>query len=130
MEDQLNIMEPILTELIVISYEGEVLDEDSNLYDISGKIIKLIIHLTFYEKQLSDSDPGLNKIAGQSYHGQGTATMDNDCVYTGQFKHGLFHGHGKFTWKDGTVYTGDFVHGQVRLYDIIPLVLTLRSWTL
>eukprot|EP00597_Dinobryon_sp_UTEXLB2267_P012910 CAMPEP_0170112662 /NCGR_PEP_ID=MMETSP0020_2-20130122/9312_1 /TAXON_ID=98059 /ORGANISM="Dinobryon sp., Strain UTEXLB2267" /LENGTH=831 /DNA_ID=CAMNT_0010338641 /DNA_START=18 /DNA_END=2513 /DNA_ORIENTATION=- len=46
-----------------------------------------------------------------TYHGNGTANLDNNSSYVGKFKHGLFHGKGRFSWPDGVIYEGDFEHG-------------------
>ena len=69
-------VEPVLTELIVVSYDGDLSE--------SGK-----------------------------YDGIGTATMDNDCIYEGNFQNGLFHGTGRFTWPNEVYYEGGFEFGQV-----------------
>lgn len=78
-----SIMEPILMELIVESYEGDTFADEGNI------------------------------LAYGSYHGQGTAKFDNGCIYKGYFQFGLFHGRGLFQWSDGTSYEGDFLKGQV-----------------
>lgn len=48
-----------------------------------------------------------------SYEGSGTAVMDNDCKYEGQFRNGMFHGKGVFTWPRGVRFEGDFEAGQI-----------------
>jgi hypothetical protein len=83
MDYLVSIMEPLLTELIVKSYEGETLEDENNV------------------------------MAYGSYHGKGVAKFDNGCTYTGNFRFGLFHGNGIFQWSDGTSYEGDFLNGQV-----------------
>lgn len=47
------------------------------------------------------------------YSGNGSAVMDNDCVYNGQFQSGMPHGIGIFEWPNGVSYEGDFVKGTM-----------------
>jgi hypothetical protein len=57
-----------------------------------------------YEGDLSESG---------KYDGVGYAVMDNECIYEGFFKNGLFHGKGRFTWTDNVAFEGDFEYGQM-----------------
>lgn len=57
-------------------------------------------------------DGGSNSESG-SYEGNGTAVLDNDCKYEGEFRNGMFHGKGIFTWPRGVKFEGDFEAGQI-----------------
>jgi len=47
------------------------------------------------------------------YDGSGTATLDNDVVYDGEFCMGILHGIGALSWPDGVVYEGQFFKGAI-----------------
>lgn len=77
-------LEPNLSEIIVKSYEGGVIEDDSNIN------------------------------AYGSYQGTGTLVLDDECLYTGHFSKGLFHNKGEFCWSSENItYEGDFDYGDI-----------------
>nr|XP_034987518.1 LOW QUALITY PROTEIN: radial spoke head 10 homolog B-like [Zootoca vivipara] len=88
--------EPILTQLIVESYEGEKI---CGLYEGEGTA-----HFqggNVYKGMFSE---GL-------MHGQGTYTWADGVKYEGNFVKNLQMHHGSYTWPDGSVYEGEVKSG-------------------
>ncbi|XP_072916266.1 radial spoke head 10 homolog B isoform X3 [Hemitrygon akajei] len=88
--------EPILTKLIVTSYEGETV---RGLYEGVGIARFQGGHV--YEGVFSE---GL-------MHGRGTYVWANGIKYEGDFSMNIPTGHGTYTWTDGSTYVGDVQDG-------------------
>ncbi|XP_078096738.1 radial spoke head 10 homolog B [Mustelus asterias] len=88
--------EPVLTKLIVASYEGETI---RGLYEGVGTIYFQGGHV--YEGMFSE---GL-------MHGRGTYTWKNGIKYEGDFSMNAPTGHGTYTWTDGSTYAGEVLNG-------------------
>ncbi|XP_029804067.1 radial spoke head 10 homolog B-like isoform X2 [Suricata suricatta] len=100
-EDQLNedatqYEEPILTKLIVESYEGEKV---RGLYEGEGFAVfqgGCTYHGMFSEGLM---------------HGQGTYVWADGLKYEGEFVKNIPMNHGVYMWPDGSTYEGEVVHG-------------------
>ncbi|XP_077614705.1 radial spoke head 10 homolog B-like [Crocuta crocuta] len=100
-EDQLNedatqYEEPILTKLIVESYEGEKV---RGLYEGEGFAVfqgGCTYHGMFSEGLM---------------HGQGTYVWADGLKYEGEFVKNIPMNHGMYTWPDGSTYEGEVIHG-------------------
>ncbi|XP_059834983.1 radial spoke head 10 homolog B isoform X5 [Hypanus sabinus] len=88
--------EPVLTKLIVTSYEGETV---RGLYEGVGIARFQGGHV--YEGVFSE---GL-------MHGRGTYVWANGIKYEGDFSMNIPTGHGTYTWTDGSTYVGDVQDG-------------------
>ncbi|XP_053131766.1 radial spoke head 10 homolog B-like isoform X2 [Hemicordylus capensis] len=88
--------EPILTQLIVESYEGEKIH---GLYE--GEGIALFQGGNVYKGMFSE---GL-------MHGEGTYTWADGVKYEGNFVKNLQMDHGSYTWPDGSIYEGEVKSG-------------------
>ncbi|XP_051877189.1 radial spoke head 10 homolog B [Pristis pectinata] len=88
--------EPVLTKLIVASYEGETV---RGLYEGVGTAYFQGGHV--YEGMFSE---GL-------MHGRGTYVWANGIKYEGDFSMNTPTGHGTYTWTDGSTYVGDVQNG-------------------
>ncbi|XP_053222216.1 radial spoke head 10 homolog B-like isoform X2 [Podarcis raffonei] len=88
--------EPILTQLIVESYEGEKI---CGLYE--GEGTACFQGGNVYKGMFSE---GL-------MHGQGTYTWADGVKYEGNFVKNLQMHHGSYTWPDGSVYDGEVKSG-------------------
>ncbi|XP_078413788.1 radial spoke head 10 homolog B [Cetorhinus maximus] len=88
--------EPVLTKLIVASYEGEII---RGLYEGVGTAHFQGGHI--YEGVFSE---GL-------MHGRGTYTWRNGIKYEGDFSMNTLTGHGTYTWTDGSTYVGEVLNG-------------------
>ncbi|XP_048465587.1 LOW QUALITY PROTEIN: radial spoke head 10 homolog B [Rhincodon typus] len=88
--------EPILTKLIIESYEGETI---RGLYEGVGTAHFQGGHV--YQGMFSE---GL-------MHGRGTYTWKNGIKYEGDFSMNTPTGHGTYTWPDGSTYVGEVVNG-------------------
>ncbi|XP_048408576.1 radial spoke head 10 homolog B isoform X2 [Stegostoma tigrinum] len=88
--------EPILTKLIIESYEGETI---RGLYEGVGTAHFQGGHV--YQGMFSE---GL-------MHGRGTYTWKNGIKYEGDFSMNTLTGHGTYTWPDGSAYVGEVVNG-------------------
>ncbi|XP_072415913.1 radial spoke head 10 homolog B isoform X2 [Chiloscyllium punctatum] len=88
--------EPILTKLIIESYEGETI---RGLYEGVGTAHFQGGHV--YQGMFSE---GL-------MHGRGTYTWKNGTKYEGDFSMNTPTGHGTYTWPDGSTYVGEVVNG-------------------
>ncbi|XP_041062838.1 radial spoke head 10 homolog B [Carcharodon carcharias] len=88
--------EPVLTKLIVASYEGEII---RGLYEGVGTAHFQGGHV--YEGVFSE---GL-------MHGRGTYTWRNGIKYEGDFSMNTLTGHGTYTWTDGSTYVGEVLNG-------------------
>ncbi|XP_072125237.1 radial spoke head 10 homolog B isoform X1 [Mobula birostris] len=88
--------EPVLTKLIVTSYEGETV---RGLYEGVGIARFQGGHV--YEGVFSE---GL-------MHGRGTYVWANGTKYEGDFSMNVPTGHGTYTWTDGSTYVGDVQDG-------------------
>uniref|UniRef100_F7DJ69 Radial spoke head 10 homolog B2 n=1 Tax=Monodelphis domestica TaxID=13616 RepID=F7DJ69_MONDO len=88
--------EPILTKLIVLSYEGETV---RGLYEGEG-----VAHFeggSMYRGMFSE---GL-------MHGQGTYIWQDGLKYEGDFVKNIPMYHGTYTWPDGSTYEGEVTNG-------------------
>ena len=92
-----NVLEPILCEVIVISYDGD-LDDDNN-YD--GKGIALLNNECNYD---GDFQAGY-------MHGSGKFTWKDGVTYEGTFVLGQITGTGIYSWPDGSIYDGEILNG-------------------
>ncbi|XP_054849057.1 radial spoke head 10 homolog B-like [Eublepharis macularius] len=88
--------EPILTQLIVESYEGEKVH---GLYE--GEGIAKFQGGNVYQGMFSE---GL-------MHGKGTYTWADGVKYEGNFVKNVQMHHGSYTWPDGSVYEGEVKNG-------------------
>ncbi|XP_067318431.1 radial spoke head 10 homolog B2 [Anolis sagrei] len=88
--------EPILTRLIVESYEG---DKVRGLYE--GEGIAYFQGGNVYKGMFSE---GL-------MHGRGTYTWADGVKYEGNFVKNLQMQHGSYTWPDGSIYEGEVKAG-------------------
>ncbi|XP_043567307.1 radial spoke head 10 homolog B isoform X2 [Chiloscyllium plagiosum] len=88
--------EPILTKLIIESYEGETI---RGLYEGVGTAHFQGGHV--YQGMFSE---GL-------MHGRGTYTWKDGTKYEGDFSTNTPTGHGTYTWPDGSTYVGEVVNG-------------------
>ncbi|KAM6121567.1 radial spoke head 10 homolog B [Phoenicopterus ruber ruber] len=88
--------EPVLTQVIVKSYEGEKVH---GLYEGEG--------FAYFE--------GGNTYKGMFseglMHGQGTYTWADGVKYEGTFVKNVQMCHGRYTWKDGSIYEGSIKNG-------------------
>ncbi|XP_059933728.1 radial spoke head 10 homolog B isoform X3 [Mesoplodon densirostris] len=95
-EDTTLYEEPILTKLIVESYEGEKV---RGLYEGEGFAIfqgGCTYHGTFSEGLM---------------HGRGTYVWADGLKYEGDFVKNIPMNHGVYTWPDGSTYEGEVVNG-------------------
>ncbi|XP_032896456.1 radial spoke head 10 homolog B2-like isoform X2 [Amblyraja radiata] len=88
--------EPILTKLIVASYEGEKM---RGLYEGVGVAQFQGGHV--YEGMFSEG----------MMHGRGTYMWANGIKYEGDFAMNTPTGHGTYTWTDGSTYVGEVQNG-------------------
>ncbi|XP_053413758.1 radial spoke head 10 homolog B [Nycticebus coucang] len=89
--------EPILTKLIVESYEGEKI---RGLYEGEGFAVfqgGCTYHGMFSEGLM---------------HGQGTYIWASGLKYEGEFVKNIPMNHGMFTWPDGSMYEGEVRNGM------------------
>ncbi|XP_062036836.1 radial spoke head 10 homolog B2-like [Lepus europaeus] len=96
-EDAARYEEPVLTRLIVESYEGEKV---RGLYEGEGFAVfqgGCTYHGTFSEGLM---------------HGQGTYVWADGLKYEGDFVKNVPMNHGTYTWPDGSVYDGEVVNGR------------------
>ncbi|XP_070316518.1 radial spoke head 10 homolog B isoform X1 [Odocoileus virginianus] len=96
-EDTTQYEEPILTKLIVESYEGEKV---RGLYE--GEGFAIFQGGCTYQGMFSE---GL-------MHGQGTYIWADGLKYEGDFVKNIPMNHGVFTWPDGSTYEGEVVNGK------------------
>nr|XP_012614279.1 radial spoke head 10 homolog B isoform X1 [Microcebus murinus]XP_012614280.1 radial spoke head 10 homolog B isoform X1 [Microcebus murinus]XP_012614281.1 radial spoke head 10 homolog B isoform X1 [Microcebus murinus]XP_012614282.1 radial spoke head 10 homolog B isoform X1 [Microcebus murinus] len=89
--------EPILTKLIVESYEGEKV---RGLYE--GEGFAIFQGGSTYHGMFSE---GL-------MHGQGTYIWANGLKYEGEFVKNIPMNHGMYTWPDGSMYEGEVINGM------------------
>uniref|UniRef100_A0A8C6DSV4 Radial spoke head 10 homolog B2 n=1 Tax=Moschus moschiferus TaxID=68415 RepID=A0A8C6DSV4_MOSMO len=89
--------EPVLTKLIVESYEGEKVH---GLYE--GEGFAIFQGGCTYQGMFSE---GL-------MHGQGTYIWADGLKYEGDFVKNIPMNHGVFTWPDGSTYEGEVVGGM------------------
>ncbi|XP_042778474.1 radial spoke head 10 homolog B isoform X2 [Panthera leo] len=95
-EDATQYEEPILTKLIVESYEGETVH---GLYEGEGFAVfqgSCTYHGMFSEGLM---------------HGQGTYVWADGLKYEGEFVKNMPMKHGTYTWPDGSTYEGEVMHG-------------------
>ncbi|XP_038395398.1 radial spoke head 10 homolog B isoform X5 [Canis lupus familiaris] len=95
-EDATQYEEPILTKLIVESYEGEKVH---GLYE--GEGFAVFQGCCTYHGMFSE---GL-------MHGQGTYVWADGLKYEGEFVKNIPMNHGVYTWPDGSTYEGEVLHG-------------------
>ncbi|XP_029432614.1 radial spoke head 10 homolog B-like [Rhinatrema bivittatum] len=95
--------EPILTQLIVESYDGE---KHQGLYE--GEGTAYFQEGNVYSGMFSE---GL-------MHGRGTYTWYDGIKYEGDFVMNVPLGHGTYTWPDGSLYEGDVKDGIRHGYGI------------
>ncbi|NP_001013889.1 radial spoke head 10 homolog B isoform X3 [Rattus norvegicus] len=96
-EDETQYEEPILTKLIVESYEGEKV---RGLYE--GEGFAVFQGGNTYHGMFSE---GL-------MHGQGTYIWADGLKYEGDFVKNIPMNHGVYTWPDGSTYEGEVVNGM------------------
>ncbi|XP_059270385.1 radial spoke head 10 homolog B [Mustela nigripes] len=95
-EDTTHYEEPILTKIIVESYEGEKV---RGLYEGEGFAVfqgGCTYHGMFSEGLM---------------HGQGTYVWADGLKYEGEFVKNIPMNHGVYTWPDGSTYEGEVTHG-------------------
>ncbi|XP_032728583.1 radial spoke head 10 homolog B-like [Lontra canadensis] len=95
-EDATHYEEPILTKIIVESYEGEKV---RGLYEGEGFAVfqgGCTYHGMFSEGLM---------------HGQGTYVWADGLKYEGEFVKNIPMNHGVYTWPDGSTYEGEVLHG-------------------
>ncbi|XP_021042888.1 radial spoke head 10 homolog B [Mus pahari] len=95
-EEETQYEEPILTKLIVESYEGEKV---RGLYE--GKGFAVFQGGNTYHGMFSE---GL-------MHGQGTYIWADGLKYEGDFVKNMLMNHGVYTWPDGSTYEGGVFNG-------------------
>lgn len=95
-EDETQYEEPILTKLIVESYEGEKI---RGLYE--GEGFAVFQGGNTYHGMFSE---GL-------MHGQGTYIWADGLKYEGDFVKNIPMNHGVYTWPDGSMYEGEVING-------------------
>ncbi|XP_074057016.1 radial spoke head 10 homolog B isoform X2 [Macrotis lagotis] len=88
--------EPILTKLIVLSYEGEKV---RGLYEGEG-----VAHFEGGGEYRGMFSEGL-------MHGQGTYIWADGLKYEGDFVKNIPMCHGTYTWPDGSTYEGEVTNG-------------------
>ncbi|KAM9094021.1 radial spoke head 10 homolog B isoform X2 [Sarcophilus harrisii] len=88
--------EPILTKLIVLSYEGEKV---RGLYEGEG-----VAHFEGGSEYRGIFSEGL-------MHGQGTYIWADGLKYEGDFVKNIPMYHGTYTWPDGSTYEGEVTNG-------------------
>ncbi|XP_027628318.1 radial spoke head 10 homolog B2 isoform X2 [Tupaia chinensis] len=96
-EDATQYEEPILTKLIVESYEGEKV---RGLYEGEGFAVfqgGCTYHGMFSEGLM---------------HGQGTYIWADGLKYEGDFVKNIPMNHGVYTWPDGSTYEGEVINGM------------------
>ncbi|XP_076779742.1 radial spoke head 10 homolog B isoform X1 [Arvicanthis niloticus] len=96
-EDETQYEEPILTKLIVESYEGEKV---RGLYE--GEGFAVFQGGNTYHGMFSE---GL-------MHGQGTYIWADGLKYEGDFVKNIPMNHGVYTWPDGSTYEGEVINGM------------------
>ncbi|XP_035299042.1 radial spoke head 10 homolog B isoform X2 [Cricetulus griseus] len=96
-EDETQYEEPILTKLIVESYEGETV---RGLYE--GEGFAIFQGGSTYHGMFSE---GL-------MHGQGTYIWADGLKYEGDFVKNIPMNHGVYTWPDGSTYEGEVINGM------------------
>ncbi|XP_065779865.1 radial spoke head 10 homolog B isoform X4 [Muntiacus reevesi] len=96
-EDTTQYEEPVLTKLIVESYEGEKV---RGLYE--GEGFAIFQGGCTYQGMFSE---GL-------MHGPGTYIWADGLKYEGDFVKNIPMNHGVFTWPDGSTYEGEVVNGK------------------
>ncbi|KAK7812903.1 hypothetical protein U0070_001011 [Myodes glareolus] len=96
-EDETQYEEPILTKLIVESYEGEKI---RGLYE--GEGFAVFQGGNTYHGMFSE---GL-------MHGQGTYIWADGLKYEGDFVKNIPMNHGVYTWPDGSTYEGEVINGM------------------
>ncbi|XP_040607245.1 radial spoke head 10 homolog B isoform X2 [Mesocricetus auratus] len=95
--DETQYEEPILTKLIVESYEGEKV---RGLYE--GEGFAVFQGGNTYHGMFSE---GL-------MHGQGTYIWADGLKYEGDFVKNIPMNHGVYTWPDGSTYEGEIINGM------------------
>ncbi|XP_037670998.1 radial spoke head 10 homolog B isoform X2 [Choloepus didactylus] len=96
-EDATHYEEPVLTKLIVESYEGEKV---RGLYEGEGFAVfqgGCTYHGMFSEGLM---------------HGQGTYIWADGLKYEGDFVKNIPMNHGLYTWPDGSTYEGEVINGM------------------
>lgn len=96
----MEVLEPVLTSLIVKSYEGDFEEETRGCYDGNGTA--QLDNGTSYEGEFNRG----------ILHGIGVLTWPDGVVYEGQFTDGMISGKGVYRWPDGSVYTGEVKNGK------------------
>ena len=89
----LECLEPSLCELVVRSFDGDLVDGKYGGY---GSLV--LDNGNIYDGEFFN---GL-------FHGKGRFTWINGVMYDGNFVHGKFTGQGTYTWPDTSTYTGFF----------------------
>ncbi|GAB0196609.1 radial spoke head 10 B-like [Grus japonensis] len=87
---------PVLTQVIVKSYEGEKLH---GLYEGEG----------FASFEGGNTYKGM--FSGGLMHGQGTYTWADGVKYEGTFVKNVLMFSGRYTWNDGSIYEGSIKNG-------------------
>ncbi|XP_058425278.1 radial spoke head 10 homolog B-like [Diceros bicornis minor] len=95
-EDATQYEEPILTKLIVESYEGEKV---RGLYE--GEGFAVFQGGCTYQGMFSEG----------FMHGQGTYVWADGVKYEGDFVKNIPMNHGMYTWPDGSTYEGEVING-------------------
>nr|XP_045000261.1 radial spoke head 10 homolog B [Jaculus jaculus] len=96
-EEETQYEEPILTKLIVESYEGE---KAHGLYE--GEGVAVFQGGNTYHGMFSE---GL-------MHGQGTYIWTDGLKYEGDFVKNIPTNHGTYTWTDGSTFEGEVMNGM------------------
>ena len=97
-------LEPTLTKLIVVSYEGG--RDDGERYDTTAD------PATPGKAAFIGGHKYTGQFAAGMMHGQGKYEWADGTSYEGEFKWNVVDGKGKFVWPDGSTYAGEVKEGM------------------
>lgn len=92
-------IEPLLSQLIIVTYEGGK-SKETGLYEGNG--LAIMDNKCQYQGSFSKG----------MFHGKGKFTWENKVEFEGDFVAGEMQGAGKYSWPDGSKYEGGVRSGK------------------